>query len=83
MIAICSRFCCPWGGGGGGVIDGPGGNYGSFLAWGQPFLDCVVGEGGGLAGCVQVRELGACARHAFRGLSCWEASETLYLWFSF
>ena len=33
----------------------------------------------GLMGCVQSRELGVCAPLAFRGLSCWEASVTLYL----
>ena len=37
---------------------------------------------GGVVGCVQSRELGA-QRLAFRGLSCWEASVTFYLWFRF
>ena len=38
----------------------------------------AVGE---LMGCVQSQELDACARLTFPGLSCWEASVTLYLWF--
>ena len=37
----------------------------------------------GRMGCVQGRELGARVRLAFRGLCCWEASVTLYLWFRF
>ena len=38
---------------------------------------------GDLMGCVQGRGLGKQARLAFRGLSCWEASVTLYLSFRF
>ena len=37
----------------------------------------AVGE---LMGCAQSRELNTRA-FAFQGLSCWEASVTLYLWF--
>ena len=40
-----------------------------------------LGGGGGLVGCVQSWEL--CARLTFLGLSCWEASVTIYLWFRF
>ena len=43
-------------------------------------LALAVGE---LMGCVQGRELGVPAGLAFQGLSCWEASLTLYLWFRF
>ena len=38
---------------------------------------------GELMGCAQGRELGVRAGLAFRGLSCWEASLTLYLRFRF
>ena len=57
----------------------------------QAFLFCMMNHifqaymalsrlGGGGGGGVQGREVGACARLAFRGLSCCEASVTLYLW---
>ena len=49
------------------VINGSCGSYGSCLAWGLPFPDCV----GGLVACVQSPELNARARLTFRGLSCW------------
>ena len=57
----------------------------------QAFLFCMVNHifraymalsrlWGRLVGCVQGREVGACAHLAFRGLSCCEASVTLSLW---
>ena len=52
------------------------GGFGPFWAVG----------GGGVVGCVQGRGLGDRARRAplaFRDLSYWEASVTLYLWFRF
>ena len=48
----------------------------SRVPW--PFRGC---GGLGLMGCEV--ESSARARFAFRGLSCWEASVTLYLWFRF
>ena len=53
-----------------------GGGVGPVLGW----------WGGGVVGCVQGRRLGDRARRAplaFRDLSYWEASVTLYLWFRF
>ena len=54
------------------------GAKGSF--WPGVDLFRAVGE---LMDCILSRELGAYPRLTFRGLSCWEASETLYLWFRF
>ena len=48
----------------------------SRVPW--PFRGC---GGLGLMGCEV--ESSARARFAFRGLSCWEVSVTLYLWFRF
>ena len=63
-------FCSPE-----GVINSSCWNYGFFLFWGQPFQGC--GEAYGL--CTKQRTQRA--RLAFPGLSCGEASVTLYLWF--
>ena len=67
----------------------------SFAAWWGPGLGCWAGVTGvafwylalsGLWGSlwtVSKVERSACVRLAFRGLSFWEASVTLYLWFRF
>ena len=60
----------------GGLLVVPVGGMGPF--WPVDGSLRAVGKGGGVVGCVQSRELGA-QRLAFRGLSCWEASVTLYL----
>ena len=68
-------------GGGGACLGGPAGWASAFAGgnscWGVVALSAgpLMGR---LAGCVQSR-----ARLAIRGLSCWKASVTLYLWFSF
>ena len=62
---------------GGGGIGGSCESYGFFLAWDSPF----GAVGGGRLWSVSKVE--SSARLAFRNLSCWEASVTLYLriWF--
>ena len=67
----------------------------SFAAWWGPGLGCWAGVTGvafwylALSGLwrnlwtVSKVERSACVCFAFRGLSFWEASVTLYLWFRF
>ena len=71
LIAICGRFYSP-----GGLLMVPGG-YVSFLAWG--WINSSCGGAYGLCPKPKARR----ERLDFRGLSCWEASVTLYLWFRF
>ena len=62
-----------------GCINGSYESYVFFLIWGVNAFR-TMGE---LNCCVKSRELSACPHIAFRGLSRWDASVTLYLWFRF
>ena len=69
----------------GGYLIVPVRAMGPFWPGDSPFRAvcvCLVGGWGGACGlCPKSRAWRA--RLSFRGLSCWEASVTLYLWFRF
>ena len=84
ITSRCIMFsgCCGIGGGCLGGRRGACGEVGSGFALALSGLWGGGGDGE-LVACIKGRELRARVHFAFRGLSCWEASVTLYLWFQF
>ena len=84
IASRCMVFfgCCGIGGGCLGGRRGVCGEVGSGFALA---LSGLWGDGGGGACCLYqgsgAPHARACVHFAFRGLFCWEASVTLYLWF--
>ena len=70
MMAICSRFCGP-----GGLLMVPVRAMGPFWLGDSPFR--AVGRRGGIMGCVQSRELEACAPRPQRFILLESFSDTL------